>query len=499
MVSRLVNTVVLALITLLVVACDRPPGVDELQAEIIALLEREFVPGLFEVSAIRRMGSAPSRDIGTGDQRLTVYFNAELRFRKDFDLTAWDGPNAASLAFLLGATEKGMVGIQPGGNRQDDRLRIHGSRLYALRQGAWRPLMVAMPTPGKTAKKSESPQVLSKIDELTKRATQRYGGAEQAVIDSELSATLTRIERQLDQLAKVLSVASGPAGGAYHRYIQVLEDNVERTGFRVRNLATQGSVENCQLVQAGGVDLAIVQSNIAALAIEGKGPFKEGGRLPDIRALSALFPEYLQVVVAKGADIKDLSALKGKRIDIGLPNSGTRVDTLRLLDALGLRLSDFAEVRESGLEAAVAAVGSGELDAFVTTLQAPGRALQRLLARDRARLMPLSPDVQDIMLSRQGAYRRAVIAAHTYPGQPEPVPTLSVTATLIVRADLPDARVREILDQLFKSAARLARENLRLTLLTSQTAREGVFIPSHTAAEGYFSGRENRSDQQQAK
>ncbi len=135
MVSRLVNTVVLALITLLVVACDRPPGVDELQAEIIALLEREFVPGLFEVSAIRRMGSAPSRDIGTGDQRLTVYFNAELRFRKDFDLTAWDGPNAASLAFLLGATEKGMVGIQPGGNRQDDRLRIHGSRLYALRQG----------------------------------------------------------------------------------------------------------------------------------------------------------------------------------------------------------------------------------------------------------------------------------------------------------------------------------------------------------------------------
>ncbi len=80
--------------------------------------------------------------------------------------------------------------------------------------------------------------------------------------------------------------------------------------------------------------------------------------------------------------------------------------------------SDFAEVRESGLEAAVAAVGGGELDAFVTTLQAPGRALQRLLARDRARLMPLSPDVQDIMLSRQGAPIVARIAAHTYPGQP---------------------------------------------------------------------------------
>lgn len=483
---RKIVTLVLALITLLVVACDRQPSVDELHTEIAALLEREFVPGLFEISTLRRMGSAPSRDKESGDQRLTVYFNAELRFRGDFDLTAWDGPNAASLAFLLGATEKGLSGIQPGGNRENDRLRVHGSRLYALRQGGWQPLMVATQLPAKTAQKSDTPGILARINELSERAAQRYGGTEQAIIDRELTASLTRIERQLDQLAKVLSVASGPAGGAYHRYIQVLEDNVKRTGFRVRNYATEGSVENCRLVQDGGVDLAIAQSNIAALALEGKGPFAEDGRLPDLRALSALFPEYLHVVVAAGVDIGDLSALKGKRIDIGLPNSGTRADALRLLDALGLRLSDFAEVREAGLEPAVMAIQKGELDAFFTTLQAPGKALQHLLARRKARLMPLTPEIQDAVQNKQGTYRPSVIAAHTYPGQPEPVPTLSVTATLIVRAGLPDARVREVLDQLFRSAARLARENLRLTLLTRQTAREGVFIPLHSAAEEYF-------------
>jgi TRAP transporter TAXI family solute receptor len=480
----------LALSTLLVAACDRQPGVEELRTELADLLGREFVPGLFEVSALRRMGSAPGRDKATGDQRLTVYFNAELRFRKDFDLTAWDGPNAASLAFLLGATEKGLVGIRPGGNREDDRLRVHGSRLYALRQGDWRPLMMVAAMPGKAAKKSEAPQVLSRLDELTERAIKRYGGAEQAIIDKELGASLTRIERQLDQLAKVVSVASGPVGGAYHRYIQVLEDNVKRTGFPVRNHATQGSVENCQLVQQGRVDIAIAQSNVAALALEGKGPFKEVGRLPDIRALSALFPEYLQVVVAKGAEIEDLSALKGRRIDIGLPNSGTRVDTLRLLDALGLRLSDFSEVRESGLEAAAVAIEQGELDAFFTTLQAPNRSLQNLFASRAAHLLPLTGEVQDVMGAKHRNYRKSVVAPHTYPGQLDPIPTLGVTATLIVRADVPDSKVHDILSRLYTSATGLKRHHLGLTLLNKSSAREGVFIPFHSAAERFYSGTE---------
>lgn len=488
MVSRdLFVTITLLLAALLLAACERKPDVADLRSEISVLLEREFAPGLLEISSIRRMGSARSDDKATGDRRLTVYFNAELRFRKDFDLTAWDGLNAASLAFLLGATEKGLVGVRQGGNREDDLLRVHGSRVYALRQGEWRPLLMATRRPSESGQRGETPRIIAQINELAERAAQRYGGAEQAVIDEELTGSIKRIERKLDQLAEILSIASGPAGGAYHRYIQVLEDNAKRTGFRVRNQATRGSVQNCQLVQSGSVDLAITQSNIAALAIAGEGPFKQDGRLPDIRGLSALFPEYIQVVSAAGAGIDSLVALKGKRIDIGLPDSGTRVDALRLLDEAGLGLPDFAEVRESGLEAAIAAMNAGELDAFFTTLQAPAQALQNLLASRKAGLVPLTAEVQSAMLKEHGTYRSATLAAHTYPYQPQEVDTLSVTATLIVRADLSDKRVHDILDQLFESAPKLARENLRLTLLTRQSAHESVLIPLHPAAESYFS------------
>ena len=90
------------------------------------------------------------------------------------------------------------------------------------------------------------------------------------------------------------------------------------------------------------------------------------------------------------------------------------------------------------------------------------------------------------MLQRHGVYRQAILPAHTYPGQHEPVSTLGVTATLIVRLDLADARVEQLLDGLFKSVRTVAQANLRVTLLSPRTAREGLSIPLHPASDRYF-------------
>jgi TRAP transporter TAXI family solute receptor len=475
-----------AFMALLIGGCDRQPSVETLHSEIAETLDHEFRKDLFELVSVRRLGSSPFQDAVTGDQRLTVYFNVQLRFHEAFDLTRWDSLNGASLAFLLGATEKGIDGIRQGGNSANDILRVHGSRVYALRQGQWRALPTAHRKPPATETAAEAQRLISRISELAEYSATRLGGAEQAIIDKELTQSVKRIERALDRQAKIFSAASGPSEGAYSRYIKALEKNARSLGFGVRNYSTHGSVENCQLIQSGSVDIAIAQSNITALAVDGEGLFKPQGRLSEIRAVTALFPEYLQLVVASKAGIKNLAALKGKRIDLGLPESGTRVDALRLLDAAGLGLPDFAEIHESGLDTAVSAMRAGELDAFFTTLQAPAHALQPLLAQGEAQLLSLPAGVQRNMRAQHGVYRLATLAANTYPGQREPVSTLGVTATLIVRSDLPDARVEQLLDGLFRSVPTLAQDNLRVALLSARTAREGVIIPLHPAADRYF-------------
>lgn len=92
-------------------------------------------------------------------------------------------------------------------------------------------------------------------------------------------------------------------------------------------------------------------------------------------------------------------------------------------------------------------------------------------------MLSVSPEVQKNLLKKYGIYRPVTLPAHTYPGQHEPAATLGVTATLIVRADLPDARVEQLLNGLFKSVTTVAQDNLRVTLLSPRTARGGHHHP----------------------
>ena len=484
--NRRLTAFIAFLLLLLISACARGPDESTLQAEISATLEKDFKPGLFELVSLRRMGSAPRRDSETGDRRLSVYFNARLRFREAHDLSAWDGLNGASLAFLLGASESGIQGIRSGGNSAGDILQIHGSRSYALRSGVWRPVSItrSAPTPGDVGVRSN--KLIKELGQLAEQSAGRRGGEEQTIVERELGQAKQRIERELDKLSQIYSAASGPSQGAYHRYLQALERNPKQIGITLRSYETQGSVENCLLVQSGAVDIAIVQSNIAALALNGEGPFKARGKQPELAAIAALFPEYLQLVVRSGTGIEKLEDLRGKRLDIGLSESGTRVDALRVLDSAGLRLKDFAEIREQGLNSAVSALRNSELDGFFTTLQAPGHALQDILAAGEAQLLSISPEVQRKVIELHAVYRTAQLPAHTYPGQKMAVSTLAVTAMLISRQDLPDSRVEQLLEGLFRSVEVVAQDNLRVGLLSPHTALEGVTLPLHPAAKGFL-------------
>jgi TRAP transporter TAXI family solute receptor len=470
---------------LLLGACERGPDEATLRTEITETLETNFKPGLFELVSLRRMGSTPRSEAETGDKRLIIYFNTRLRFREAQDLTAWDGLNGASLAFLLGASESGIQGIRSGGNSIGDILQIHGSRAYALRSGQWRPIALRRPILASSSE-TQATRLIEGLSQLAEQTAGRRGGAEQAIVERELGEAKRRIERQLDKLSQIFAAAGGPSQGAYHRYLQALERNAGKTGISLRSYDTQGSVENCLLVQSGAVDISIAQSNIAALALSGEGPFKSRGKQADLSAVSALFPEYLQLVARSRTGIRRLEDLRGKRIDIGLPESGTRVDTLRVLEAAGLRLQDFSEIREQGLNNAVAALRKGELDGFFTTLQAPAHALQDLLAPGEAQLLSLATEVQRKVIEQHAVYRAATLPANSYPGQAEPVATLAVTAMLIARRDLPNHRVERLLDGLFKSVEVVAQENLRVGLLSPRTALEGVTLPVHPAAKRFL-------------
>ncbi len=285
--------------------------------------------------------------------------------------------------------------------------------------------------------------------------------------------------------SKVYSVASGPREGMYYRNMSAFENYLSKKTVKIRNYQTDGSVENCNLLQNNSVDMAIVQSNIAAMAFRGQGLFKKSGPLRDLRALASLYPEMLHIIVSAKSGITSLDDLKGKRIDIGLPESGSRVDALHLFEVLGYRLSDFSEVREDGLAGAIDALKKGTLDGLFVTIHAPARVLQDLAAFEAIRIISLNKKrVQDLVSA--GVYIPYTLPAKTYPGQDQPVNSIGVTAMLINNQGMPDERVSELLDTILRSVNAVARKEMRTAFISRQTAQTGVSIPLHPAAEKFY-------------
>src|SRR5262245_52237629 len=106
--------VALALVVLLAAAgCTRGDDKVQLQSDLQKKLDQEIKPDLFQVAALRREGSAPLPAGESGAPRVVVYYNATLKLIKDYSFGGWDQLGPSSVAFVLGSTEKGLLGFKP--------------------------------------------------------------------------------------------------------------------------------------------------------------------------------------------------------------------------------------------------------------------------------------------------------------------------------------------------------------------------------------------------
>jgi len=484
----------LVLLALLVGGCSRGPDEKDLRTEVQEKLNQQFKPGLLEIVSLRRQGSAPLSAAESGANRLIVYFNATVKLLKAYDFSDWEGLSPASLANVLGATEKGLSGIKPQESRQGDLIRVYGSSTYERSGDKW--ASVEIPTagvkktsaPGNAAPPSRTDQFLAKLTSLVDLPPPGLRPEDSRVIDEELDRAIKAIQVRIERRKHAYAIAGGPDGGEYDAVAQALASSVGRLGLKVKlqTLETQGSVENARLIDRKEADYALVQSDVAAMAIAGEGPFAKGGILTSLRALGSLFPEPVQIVVSFGSPIRTVADLRGKKVDLGMPNSGTRYNALKVLAGYGLGVKDLAEVREKGMEEAAGHLAAGRIDAFFVTVGAPTRELQRLATRHRVRLLSLDSGNIERLVTENPGLVRLVLPVNTYPGQAEEVSTVAATALLVTHNDAPETEALLVLRLIYESTDYLSAGSTQGTKISKRTGLRGVTIPMHPAANQYF-------------
>lgn len=476
-------------------SCTRGPDEAALRTEVEEKLNTSIKGGLFEVVGLKRQGSAPLPASDTGAARRVVYFNLSLGLLDSYDFSDWEGLSASSLANVLGATEKGITGIGGEALKSGDIVRVYGSSTYEAVGDQWRPVSIpsgpataAVAEPGNAAPPSQSQQFLDQLASMIELPPPGVPVQEERIIAEELEQAVRDITRRRQRAEHTYVVASGPAGSEFAALANAIVTAIteRRGGISIHAVETGGSVDNVRRLRTGEADYAFVESNMAVMAVEGSGPFAGSGAAPMLAAVGSLFPVSMHVVVSADSPIRRIADLKGRRVNIGGPDTGTRFDTLAILRSHGLDATDLAEATEVGVAEAGRMLQSGRLDALFAGGGAPMRDLQRLAMEHRVRFLPLEDDALRRLVDDNAGLMRLTLPANTYPGQSAPVTTAAAAALLVATTDAPENEVAALAQLFFERIDFAATASAQAGKISKRTALRGVTIPLHPGAAQYL-------------
>lgn len=288
-----------------------------------------------------------------------------------------------------------------------------------------------------------------------------------------------------------LSIATGGTGGVYFplggglaRLISRSIPNVEATAE-----VTSASVDNMRLIAAKRADLAFTLADTAVDAIKGEGPFR-GAPVPAV-TLTPLYNNFNHLVTVEGTGINTVADLRGKRVSVGSPGSGTEVTALRILEAAGL--NPDRDIRREGLGVAqsVDALRDRKIDAFFWSGGLPTPAVLDLATTPgtRIKLIPLDAVLPTLQRRYGNLYFRVNIPNGVYPGMTATVPTIGVANLLVVHRDFNANLAYQITKLIFERRAELAQVHSEAQNITLVGIAGRSPLPFHPGAVRYFRER----------
>jgi TRAP transporter TAXI family solute receptor len=245
-------------------------------------------------------------------------------------------------------------------------------------------------------------------------------------------------------------------------------------------------VFNVNTIRAGELDLGFAQSDVQYNAAKGLAQYKDGA-YGDLRAVFSVHPEPFTVLARKEANIKSFADFKGKRFNVGNPGSGTRASMEELLAAVGWKLSDFSLAAELKADEHGPALCDGKIDGFFYAVGHPSANIQDPTTSCGAKLIPLSGPAVDKLVAGKPYFGKTTIPGGMYPGNPDPIATYGVLATVVTSAKTPDAVVVEVIRAVFENFDEFKKLHPALAHLTKEDmVMQGNAAPLHPAAASYY-------------
>lgn len=318
-----------------------------------------------------------------------------------------------------------------------------------------------------------------------------------AVIAGALSASATANAQEL----QFFTIGTGGTAYTYYPVGGVIANAISKPpgsrecgeggscgveGLIASAVSSRGSVDNVNAIMSGLRNSGFAQSDVAYWAYTGTGTMEGKEPATDLRTIAALFEEHIHLVAAADSDINSVADLKGKRVSLDEPGSGTYVDAQLILETAGLTIDDVTAEALKG-NAASEALRNGKIDAFFVVAGYPTGSLVELASATPIKLVPIDGDGAAALAEKYEFFSQSEIPADTYEGVGA-VNTVAVGAQWFTSAKESEELIYNITKALWNEESRILLDvgHAKGKTITPESALAGVGVPLHPGAEKFY-------------
>ena len=314
-------------------------------------------------------------------------------------------------------------------------------------------------------------------EEATEEGTETEGESE----DGEAESSNGDAEAE-GETPDFLTLLTGGTSGTYYPLGGEMASNIgNETGIQTDALSSNASADNIIDLQNGEADLAMVQTDTIAQAVEGAGAF-EGEAVDNVLAMGSIYPETVQIVTTADSVIESVEDLEGMTVSVGAPGSGTFYNAEQILEIHGLSLDDI-DAQNLDFGESTGGIQDGNIDAAIITGGTPTGAVEELTATVDVRVLPIEQERIDELIEQYPFYAEDTVESGTY-GIDEDVTTVAVLAMIAVSDSLSEDVVYDITAAIYENTESMA--HARAEDITIDSALDGVGVDMHPGAERYF-------------
>jgi TRAP transporter TAXI family solute receptor len=291
--------------------------------------------------------------------------------------------------------------------------------------------------------------------------------------------------------AAEITIGTGSASGIYYQagrsICRLVNATTDDHGIICAPKISDGSIRNLEQVRNADLQLGLAQSDAQYYAYKGSKMFSAAGPDSNLRSLFSLHGEPFTLVARADSGIETFDDLRGKRVNLGNPGSGQHATMDVVMAAKGWDKSVFSLANELPASQQAMALCQNRIQAMVYTVGHPNPSVAHAASVCRSRIIEVKGPEIDRLVADNPFYAYTEVPGGLYAGNPEPVVTFGVKATLVASSTLDAETVYQVVKAVFEKLERMGEMHPAFAGLDpKKMISEGLSAPLHEGARRYY-------------